>query len=106
MAEWDRTDLGFSDRRSDLLNGTNGQGKAPLNTIIVNGQKQLVLLTPSTNPTSSNGTVHASAYIDTLIGGSANDPATGKRVHNWFLHARDDVIDNYVSSSDKKDRIT
>jgi Ca2+-binding RTX toxin-like protein len=106
MAEWDRPDLSFADRRSDLLNGTNSQGKAPLNTIIVNGVKQLVLLTPSTNRTSSNGKVHANAYIDTLIGGTAIDPATGKRVHNWFLYALNDVIENYSSFSDKKNRMT
>jgi hypothetical protein len=106
MAEWDRPDLSFTDRRSDLLNGTNSLGKTPLNTIIVNGQKQLVLLTPSTNPTSSNGTVHANAFMDTLTGGTANDPATGKRLHNWFLYALSDVINNYVKSSDKKDHIT
>jgi len=82
MAEWDRTDLGFSDRRSDLVNGSNGQGKSPLND--VNGQ--LILLTPSTKRSSSNGTVHASAFADTLIGSNAIDPATGKRVHNWFLY--------------------
>jgi hypothetical protein len=102
MAEWDRTDLGFNDRRSDLLNGTNGQGKAPLN--IVNGQ--LILLKPATDRTSSNGTVHASAFADTLIGSTAIDPATGKRVHNWFLYALDDVIENDLSSSDRKNKIT
>jgi hypothetical protein len=101
MAEWDRTDLRFGDRRSDLLNGTNGQGKTPLN--IVNGQ--LILLTPATNPTSTNGTVHANAFADTLIGSNAIDPATGKRVHNWFLYALSDVIENYVASSDRKNRI-
>jgi hypothetical protein len=90
MAEWDRTDLGSNDRRSDLLNGTNGQGKAPLN--IVKGQ--LILLTPATNPTSSNDTVCADAFADTLIGSNGTDPATGKRVHNWFLYALNDVIEN------------
>jgi hypothetical protein len=102
MTEWDRPDLGFADRRSDVLNGTNGQGTTPLN--VVNGQ--LILLTPSTNPSSSNGTVHANALADTLIGSTATDPATGKRVHNWFLYALDDVIENYVSSSDKKNHMT
>jgi Ca2+-binding RTX toxin-like protein len=107
MVEWDRIDLSFADRRSDLLNGTNSQGKEPLNTIIVNGVKQLVLLTPSTNRTSSNGKVHANAYNDTLIGGTASDPATGKRLlHNWFFDALNDTIENYVNSSDKKDHIT
>jgi hypothetical protein len=102
MSEWDRTDLGLADRRSDLLNGTNGQGTTPLN--IVGGQ--LNLLTPSTNSSSSNGTVHANAFADTLIGSTATDPATGKRVHNWFLYALDDVIENYMSSSDKKNHMT
>jgi hypothetical protein len=102
MAEWDRTDLGFADRRSDLVNGSNAQGKTPLN--IVNGQ--LILLKPATSPKSSSGTVHANALADTLIGSTAIDPATGKRVHNWFLYALDDVIENYVSSSDKRDHLT
>jgi hypothetical protein len=102
MAEWDRTDLGFNDRSSDLLNGSNGQGLAPLN--VVNGQ--IILLKPATNPTSSNGTVHANAFADTLIGSNAIDPATRRRVHNWFLYTLNDVIENYVSSSDKKHHIT
>jgi hypothetical protein len=49
--------------------------------------------------------VHANAFIDTLIGGTANDPATGKRLHNWFLYALNDLRQNDVNSSDKKDRI-
>jgi hypothetical protein len=104
MAEWDRTDLGFTDRRSDLLNGTNGQGKAPLN--IVDGQ--LILLKPATNPASSNGTVHANAYIDKLIGGNAIDPATSKRLHNWFFYTSNEnnLLWNYLNTSDKKDHIT
>jgi hypothetical protein len=102
LAEWDRTDLGFNDRRSDLLNGANGQCLAPLN--VVNGQ--LILLTPATNRTSSNGTVHANAFADTLIGSTASDPATGKRVHNWFLYSLNDVIENDLNSSDRKHRIT
>ena len=40
FAEWTRTDLGFRDRYSDLVNGTNSVGATPLNE--VNGQ--LVLL--------------------------------------------------------------
>jgi hypothetical protein len=102
MAEWDRTDLGYHDRRSDLLDGTNDPGKTPLN--MVNGQ--LILLTPAHNPASSNGTVHANAFADTLIGSSGIDPATGKRVHNWFLYAVDDAILNFLNGSDHKSRMT
>src|SRR5262249_45305276 len=80
MAEWDRTDLGLSDRRSDLLNGTNGQGLPPRN--LLNGR--LVLLTPATNPQSSNGTVHADGVMDTLIGTTQTNPVSGRRAHNWF----------------------
>jgi hypothetical protein len=79
MAEWDRTDLGFMDRHSDLLTGTNGQGKPPLNQ--VNGQ--LILLTPATNPKSTNGTVHGDASPDTLIGGAGQ---------NWFFYDGDDIL--------------
>jgi Ca2+-binding RTX toxin-like protein len=83
MAEWDRTDLGFADRRSDLLSGTNGQGKKPLNVVTVNGQQQLILLTPATNPKSNNGTVHADASPDTLVGGAGQ---------NWFFYDGDDTL--------------
>jgi hypothetical protein len=101
MAEWDRTDLNFNDRRSDLLNGTNGQGKPPLN--IVNGR--LILLTPATNPASNNGTVHADGASDTLTGTNAVNPATGKRAHNWFFYDALDVLINYLSSSDRKNPV-
>jgi hypothetical protein len=83
MAEWDRPDLGFADRRSDLLTGTNGQGKKPLNVVTVNGKQQLILLTPATNPTSSNGTVHADTSPDTLVGGAGQ---------NWFFYDGDDTL--------------
>jgi hypothetical protein len=79
MAEWDRTDLGFAGRRSDLLNGSNGQGKTPLNEV----NNQLILLTPATNPTSSNGTVHADASPDILVGGAGQ---------NWFFYDGDDTL--------------
>jgi Ca2+-binding RTX toxin-like protein len=103
MAEWDRTDLNFGDRRSDLLNGTNSQGKPPLN--VVNGQ--LILLTPATNPQSNNGTVHSDRAADTLIGTNAINPATGKRAHNWFFYdPLFDMLVNFLSSSDKKNKIT
>jgi Ca2+-binding RTX toxin-like protein len=91
MAEWDRTDLGFADRRSDLLSGANGQGKTPLNQ--VNGQ--LILLTPATNPTSSNGTVHGDASPDTLIGGLG---------HNWFFYDGDDTLN--PKKGDKTNKVT
>jgi hypothetical protein len=102
MAEWDRTDLNFADRRSDLLNGTNGQSKVPLN--MVNGQ--LILLTPATNPASSNRTVHSNGVMDTLIGTNAINPATGRRAHNWFFDDALDVLVNFLSSSDKKNKMT
>jgi hypothetical protein len=102
MKEWDRTDLGFNDRRGDLLTGANSLGLPPENVV----GTQLILLKPATNATSTNGTVHANAFVDTLIGSNAIDPATGKRVHNWFFYSSSDVIKNYVSSSDKKDHIT
>jgi hypothetical protein len=102
MAEWNRTDLNFHDRRSDLLNGTNGQGAVPLN--MVNGQ--LILLKPATNPTSSNGTVHADGVKDILIGTNAINPVTGRRAHNWFFYETLDVLMNFLSRSDRKDRVT
>ena len=102
MTEWDRTDLNFGDRRSDLLNGTNGQGAVPLN--MVNGQ--LILLSPATNPTSSNGTVHADGVKDILIGTNAINPVTGRRAHNWFFYETLDVLINFLSRSDRKDRVT
>jgi hypothetical protein len=98
FAEWTRTDLGFSDRRSDLLNGTNSAGATPLN--VVNGQ--LILLTPATNPTSSNGTVHSDGKPNTLIGGTQIDPATGQRLHNWFLYDSYDMVINFDMKSDRK----
>jgi hypothetical protein len=102
MKEWERTDLGFNDRRGDLLTGANSLGLPPDNVV----GTQLILLKPATNATSTNGTVHANAFVDTLIGSNAIDPATGKRVHNWFFYSSSDVIKNYASSSDKKDHIT
>jgi hypothetical protein len=88
FAEWARTDLNFKDRFSDLTSGTNGQSPTPLNQ--VNGQ--LILLT--------SATVHANSSPDTLIGSSHIDPATGKRVHNWFFYDGDDTLSNFLSSSD------
>jgi hypothetical protein len=105
MAEWDRTDLGFSDRRSDLLNGSNGQGLAPLNVLYVNGQQQLILLTPGTNPTSTNGTVHADGAMDTLIGTNQTNPATGRRAHNWFFDDALDMLVNLDRTSDRENKV-
>jgi hypothetical protein len=83
FAEWTRTDLGFNDRASDLLNGTNGQGATPLN--IVNGQ--LVLL--------NNATVHADNAADTLTGGGKGTSGTGTG-RNWFFVDADDTITNLL----------
>jgi hypothetical protein len=102
FAEWTRTDLGFSDRRSDLLNGTNSQAKTPLNQ----AGGQLVLLTPATNPRSTNGTVHADGAADTLIGADLASPLTGRRAHNWFLYDAPDVLVNVDSGSDRKNKVT
>jgi hypothetical protein len=73
MAEWDRTDLGFNDRRSDLLGNGNSLGLKPLNAV---GTQQ-ILLTPATNPTSTNGTVHGDTTKETPLG-SLTAP-------NWFF---------------------
>jgi hypothetical protein len=93
MDEWDRTDLGFNDRRGDLLGNGNSLGLKPLN-VLPNGQA--VLLTPATNPTSTNGTVHGDATPDTLLG-SLN-------VANWFfVDSNGDDPDNFSSKrGDKK----
>jgi Ca2+-binding RTX toxin-like protein len=93
FAEWTRTDLSFRDRYSDLTTGTNGSMATPLN--LVNGQ--LILLTPTT--------VHADTSPDTLMGSNQTDPATGKRVHNWFFYDYDDVLVNYLSASDHKTQV-
>jgi Ca2+-binding RTX toxin-like protein len=94
FAEWTRTDLGFNDRVSDLLNGTNGQGATPLNS--VNGQ--LVLL--------NNATVHADNAADTLTGGGKGTSGTGTG-RNWFFVDADDIITNFLKgkNGDKKTRV-
>jgi hypothetical protein len=48
--------------------------------------------------------VHANAFTDTLFGSNAIDPATGKPVRNWFFNGWDDVIENDVSSKDRKNK--
>jgi hypothetical protein len=102
MAEWTRTDLGFSDRRSDLLNGTNGQGKAPLNKLA----GQTILLAPATNAQSNNGTVHADGAKDTLIGTNLTNPLTGRSAHNWFLFDALDMLMNFDPANDRKNKVT
>jgi hypothetical protein len=94
FAEWTRTDLGFSDRFSDLTLGRNGLGARPLNE--VNGR--LIALTATT--------VHADRSPDTLIGSDRTDPASRQRVHNWFFSDLDDVIVNFLASSDRETRVS
>jgi hypothetical protein len=101
FAEWTRLDLGFRDRFSDLTGGSNGTGSPALN--VVNGQ--LIRLTAATNPQSNNGTVHADSSPDTLIGSNLVDPATGKRVHNWFFDDSDDLLTNFDHSSDHETQV-
>jgi hypothetical protein len=93
FAEWTRTDLSYKDRFSDLTTGTNGQNATPLNR--VNGQ--LILLTPTT--------IHADSSPDQLIGSNLIDPATGKRVHNWFFVDADDTVVNFLNSSDHETKV-
>jgi hypothetical protein len=95
LNEWTRIDLGFLDRFSDLTKVTNSTGKKPLNVV---GLK-LILLTPDT--------VQANPSSDTLTGGYQNDPATGQRLHNWFIcdFDVDDTIKNFLASSDKKTKL-
>jgi hypothetical protein len=104
FAEWTRTDLptvnSFQIRYNDLLFGTGSTN--PQNK--VNGQ--LILLTPATNKTSSNGAVHADSTPDTLIGSNGIDPTTGKRVHNWFFDDSDDMIVNFMKPYDHENKVT
>ena len=81
MAEWNRTDLGFSDRVSDLLTGSNSTGLAPLNSV----DGTLVLLNQTT--------VHADTSSDTLTGGFGR---------NWHFVDVDDVITNFNFDADIK----
>jgi hypothetical protein len=81
FAEWTRTDLGFSDRVSDLLTGSNSTGLAPLNSV----DGTLVLLNQTT--------VHADTSPDTLTGGFGR---------NWHFVDFDDVITNFNSDADIK----
>jgi hypothetical protein len=102
FAEWTRTDLGFRDRFSDLLTGSNSTGSPALNVV----RGQLILLTAATNPKSNNGTVHADTSPDTLIGSKQIDPSTGQRAHNLFFSDADDILVNFLNSSDQKRKVT
>ncbi len=102
FAEWTRTDLGFRDRFSDLLTGSNSKGSTVLN--VVGGQ--MILLTAATNPKSNNGTVHADTSPDTLIGSNQTDPSTSQRAHNVFFSDADDVLVNFLNSSDQRRKVT
>jgi hypothetical protein len=105
FAEWTRTDLSptnsFQLRYNDLLSGTGSTN--PMNRL---PDGTLVLLTPATNKTSSNGTVHADLSPDTLIGSNGIDPTTSKRVHNWFFFDSDDMIVNFINPFDHKNKVT
>jgi N-acetylneuraminic acid mutarotase len=91
MSEWDRTDLAFADRRADLLGNSNSLGLKPLNVVGM----QKILLTPATNPTSTNGTVHADTTKETLLG--------GLNAANWFFEdAGGTDTDNYSSKRGDK----
>jgi hypothetical protein len=83
FAEWTRTDLSFRARFSHLSSGGGLNGS--------------YLLTSTT--------VHADSAPDTLIGSNQTDPATGKRVHNWFFYDADDTLVNFLSSSDHKTKV-
>jgi hypothetical protein len=97
FAEWTRTDLGFHDRYSDLTTGRNGTGVPALNGT--------TLLTPATNPTSSNGSVHADMSPDSLTGSNQIDLATSRRVHNWFFVDTDDMLINFLNASDHMTKV-
>jgi hypothetical protein len=101
FAEWARTDLGFSDRRSELLNGSNGQGQTPLNQV----SGQLILLTLATNPQSNNGTVHADGTNDVLIGTNLTNPLTTRRAHDWFVFDALDILMNFDPANDRKNKV-
>jgi hypothetical protein len=69
-------------------------------------QSVTILLIAATNPKSSNGTVHADTSPDTLIGSNQIDPAAGRRAHNGFFYDVDDVLVNFLSSSDQRRKVT
>jgi hypothetical protein len=92
FAEWTRTDLNFSSRYSDLVDGTGSTN--PLNT--VNGQ--LILL--------NNQTVLGDGAADTMTGTTAIDPSTGKRAHDWFfVDPQDPALTTYDPSSDRRAKV-
>jgi hypothetical protein len=61
LQEWNRTDLGFDDRVSDLLTGSNSQGVAARNVI---GATAILL---------NSTTVHDDPAADVLTGGAGRD---------------------------------
>ena len=73
MNEWNRTDLGFDDRVSDLMTGANAKGVAALN--VVDGKAILL----------NSKTVHDDLDADTLTGGTGLD---------WFFIDGLDLIPN------------
>jgi hypothetical protein len=73
LQEWNRTDLGFDDRMSDLINGSNSQGIAATNV----SDGTLVLL--------SSNTVHDDLAADILTGGTGRD---------WYFIDHSDLITN------------
>jgi hypothetical protein len=74
LREWNRTDLGFSDRMSDLLTGSNSQGIAAKN--VVAGTAILL----------NSTTVHDDLAADVLTGGTGRD---------WyFIDVGDLIINN------------
>jgi hypothetical protein len=83
FTEWTRTDLSpqdsFQIRFGDLSTGLTVGG-------------QLVML--------SKQTVHANSVPDKLICSNRKDPATSKRVHNWFFHDGDDTLVNFMKPDD------
>jgi hypothetical protein len=73
LQEWNRTDLNFDDRMSDLFTGSNLKGIAPKN--VVGGMAILL----------NSATVHSDGAADTLTGGTGRD---------WFLVDVNDLIVN------------
>jgi len=73
LNEWNRTDLGFDDRVSDLMTGANAKGVAALN--VVDGKAILL----------NSKTVHGDLAADTLTGGTGLD---------WFFIDVLDLIPN------------
>jgi hypothetical protein len=73
IQEWNRPDLGFDDRMSDLATGSNSLG-LPVKNV---AEGMLILLT--------SNTVHDDLAADTLTGGNGQD---------WFIIGANDQINN------------